>query len=50
MRKMLKFDEGMYVEPEELSGGLALWWKEEMRVQIVTGGKNIIEFVVRIPS
>ena len=38
----------MYVEPEELSEGLALRWKKEMGVQIMIRGKNIIEPVVRI--
>ena len=30
MRQKLRFDEGVYVEPEGLSEGLALWWKDSM--------------------
>ena len=28
LRKKFRFEEGMYVKPDGLSGKLALWWKK----------------------
>ncbi|XWS28202.1 hypothetical protein CRYUN_Cryun25bG0045300 [Craigia yunnanensis] len=49
LRKKLRFEEGMHMEPEELSGGLALWWKGEMVVKALIGNKNMIETAIMVP-
>ncbi|XWS23362.1 hypothetical protein CRYUN_Cryun28dG0007000 [Craigia yunnanensis] len=49
LRMKLKFDEGMYVELEGLSGGLAIWWKNGMVVKVVIGNKNFIDTMCRRP-
>ncbi|XVE66042.1 hypothetical protein DITRI_Ditri08aG0049600 [Diplodiscus trichospermus] len=46
IREVLKMDEGVYSEPERLSGGLVLWWKKEVGMNIVIGNKNVIETLV----
>ena len=48
-RKRMGFGESMYVEPEGLSGGLALWWKKEVMVRVLIGNKNLIDTVVMVP-
>ncbi|XWS29657.1 hypothetical protein CRYUN_Cryun24cG0048500 [Craigia yunnanensis] len=50
MRKKLSFDEGMYIEPERMSGGLALWWKNEMVVKVLIGNKNVIDTIIMVPK
>ncbi|XVF09312.1 hypothetical protein REPUB_Repub07fG0081700 [Reevesia pubescens] len=44
----MRFNEIFYVEPEGLSGGLALWWKAHMEVKVIGETKNLIDFVVHI--
>ncbi|OMO70992.1 reverse transcriptase [Corchorus capsularis] len=43
LRKGCKMDNSLYIDPEGLSGGLALWWKGEVNVQVITGNKNVID-------
>lgn len=40
------FDFGSYVEPEGLSGGLALWWVNELKVDVECASKNAIHTVI----
>lgn len=41
-RTRMKFQAAEYVEPVEIGGGLALWWKN-VDVKILQKGKNIID-------
>lgn len=41
-RQALQFDEAWYVVPIGKSGGLALWWKKEVAINIISSSKNII--------
>ncbi|KAF7152387.1 hypothetical protein RHSIM_Rhsim01G0140300 [Rhododendron simsii] len=42
IRHKLGFNSGTYVKPVGLSGGLALWWKTEVDIDIETSSKNIV--------
>ncbi|XVF37472.1 hypothetical protein REPUB_Repub20aG0011000 [Reevesia pubescens] len=46
LRKKMGYDEGFYVEPLGLSGGLSLWWKRDMGVQVIGREKNLIDSIV----
>ncbi|KAF7838884.1 reverse transcriptase [Senna tora] len=41
-RKILHFDQDFYVDPVGKSGGLAIWWKEEIGLNILFHSKNFI--------
>ena len=41
-RRGLRFPNMYYVEPEGISGGLALWWLESVKVEVIVAGKNFI--------
>ena len=41
-RLSMNFDEAWYVSPAGKSGGLALWWKHEVSISIISSSKNII--------
>lgn len=45
-RKTFKFDDSCYVDPVGLSGGLALWWSNDLNVQILYKSKNIIHAAI----
>ena len=47
LRRRLGFDHGDYVDPLGRSGGLALWWKKELDVQICRKTKNYIDAKIR---
>lgn len=46
VRRKLKFSEGFMVEPEGLSGGIALWWKGDWTVNILGNSRNVVESMV----
>ena len=46
VRKRLKFKNGITVEPCGIGERLALWWKEDVRVQTLVCTKNIIVIVI----
>ncbi|KAF7148704.1 hypothetical protein RHSIM_Rhsim03G0167500 [Rhododendron simsii] len=46
IRRNLKFDSGTYVEPEGLSGGLALWWNKEVELDVELATKNFMHVIV----
>ncbi|KAH7854714.1 hypothetical protein Vadar_017036 [Vaccinium darrowii] len=41
-RRRLQFPNSCYVDPIGLSGGLALWWKEDINVEVKWKSKNMI--------
>ena len=43
------FDDSLYMDPVGLSGGLALWWKNEVGVRVLVGKKNLNDKAVVIP-
>ena len=47
MRRKLLFDKVFCVEPEGLSGGLCLFWKKEVEVEIIEATKNFIHTFCR---
>ena len=47
VRRKLKYGKACYVEPEGLSGGLALWWNEQEEVRVIGKCKNLIDMEVR---
>lgn len=47
IRRRLKFDYGFYVDPEGLAGGLALWWTDEVELEVESASKNLIHSFVR---
>lgn len=46
IHRRLKFDCSSYVEPEGLSGGLALWWTNEVYVDVEFAHKNLMHTIV----
>lgn len=42
IRRRCGFDEAWYVPPVGKSGGLALWWMEDIGVNIINSSKNVI--------
>ncbi|KAG5517160.1 hypothetical protein RHGRI_037799 [Rhododendron griersonianum] len=46
IRVKLGFDSGVYVDPEGLSGGLALWWMKEVEIDVDIVSKNFIHAVI----
>ncbi|KAG5537913.1 hypothetical protein RHGRI_025114 [Rhododendron griersonianum] len=46
IRVKLGFDSGVYVYPEGLSGGLALWWMKEVEIDVDIASKNFIHAVI----
>ncbi|KAH7840972.1 hypothetical protein Vadar_024028 [Vaccinium darrowii] len=42
IRKRLQFSFSWYVEPQGLSGGLALWWTSEVSISVLSSSKNLI--------
>ncbi|KAK9042415.1 hypothetical protein V6N11_017490 [Hibiscus sabdariffa] len=42
IRKRLKFDSSFYIDPLGISGGLALWWKSDSNISILSSDKNCI--------
>ncbi|OMO87944.1 reverse transcriptase [Corchorus capsularis] len=47
MRRRIGFANGICVEPEGLSGGLCLWWKDDVDVKVLKISKNLIHVRVR---
>lgn len=50
LRRSLHFNNSCYVDPEGLSGGLALWWKDEVNIDVRFKSKNILRCVVNWPQ
>ncbi|KAH7853442.1 hypothetical protein Vadar_002449 [Vaccinium darrowii] len=50
IRRRLQFSNSCYVDPVGLSGGLALWWKEEVDVEVRFKSKNILRCIITWPS
>ncbi|XVF70404.1 hypothetical protein PTKIN_Ptkin11bG0158800 [Pterospermum kingtungense] len=46
-RRICKFDQGFYVDLKGLSGGLALWWKDDVEVSVTRSFKEGIETRVK---
>ncbi|OMO61130.1 Endonuclease/exonuclease/phosphatase [Corchorus capsularis] len=46
LKRKLKFKYGFYVDPQGLSGGLALWWNDDVSVSILRSCKNLIDSTV----
>ncbi|KAG5528802.1 hypothetical protein RHGRI_029458 [Rhododendron griersonianum] len=45
-RRSLRFDYASYVDPVGHAGGLALWWKSEVTLDIEISSKNIVHTLV----
>ncbi|GLT48127.1 hypothetical protein SLA2020_217680 [Shorea laevis] len=43
LRRKCVFSSSVYVEPQGYSGGLALWWTENVHISIFTFDKNILD-------
>ncbi|KAH7862901.1 hypothetical protein Vadar_010843 [Vaccinium darrowii] len=46
IRRRLGFDSSSYVEPVGLSGGLALWWKSDVDLEVDLATKNYMHVIV----
>ena len=46
IRERMRFENGFYVDPEGLSGGLVLWWNNEVKVKVLEASKNGIDTLV----
>ncbi|KAF7154153.1 hypothetical protein RHSIM_Rhsim01G0092300 [Rhododendron simsii] len=46
IRSRLGFDASNYVDPDGLAGGLALWWKNDVSIDIEISTKNIVHTIV----
>ncbi|KAF7143722.1 hypothetical protein RHSIM_Rhsim05G0192100 [Rhododendron simsii] len=42
----LKFDSSSYVDPEGLSGGLALWWNNDLEIDVEFASRNLMHVIV----
>lgn len=45
-RRSFGFGNAFYVNPIGLAGGIALWWNEDVNIQILYSSKNIVHTVV----
>ncbi|XVE60909.1 hypothetical protein DITRI_Ditri05aG0164500 [Diplodiscus trichospermus] len=43
IREKMGFKEGVVVDSEGKSKGLALWWKDKVRVEVIEKDKNLID-------
>ncbi|GLT58614.1 hypothetical protein SLA2020_314910 [Shorea laevis] len=43
LRRRLSFSNGVYVEPQGYSGGLALWWTDDVHISIFSADKNVFD-------
>ncbi|KAF7127011.1 hypothetical protein RHSIM_Rhsim11G0149500 [Rhododendron simsii] len=50
IRRRLHFSNGSYVDPIGLSGGLALWWKDGVDVDIRYKSRNLFSCIIKWPS
>ncbi|KAH7839217.1 hypothetical protein Vadar_001340 [Vaccinium darrowii] len=50
IQKALHFNNNCYVDPEGTSGGLALWWTDEVSLDIRYKSKNMIRAIVSSPA
>ncbi|KAL7163112.1 hypothetical protein ACSBR2_039248 [Camellia fascicularis] len=50
VKRSLNFSHKCYVEPEGLLGGLALWWTDEVNIDLRFKSKNLIRGVVSPPD
>ena len=46
LRRRNGFEDACYVDPKGLSGGLAVWWKEQGVVKVLGKNKNLIDMQV----
>lgn len=46
MRRRFGFDYAEYVQPVNTGGGLALWWKERIELEILGKDKNHIHLQI----
>ncbi|KAH7842957.1 hypothetical protein Vadar_011057 [Vaccinium darrowii] len=46
IRRRLNFDFGSYVDPVGLAGGLALWWNNDVEIEVDLASKNLIHAIV----
>lgn len=46
LRRQCGYYKGICVDPVGLAGGLALWWKPEVEVEILTSNKNMVDTIV----
>ncbi|KAH7861621.1 hypothetical protein Vadar_028497 [Vaccinium darrowii] len=44
--RRLGFDNGCYVDPEGLGGGLSPWWNNDIEVEVESSSKNLIHMIV----
>ncbi|KAL7184402.1 hypothetical protein ACSBR2_026539 [Camellia fascicularis] len=50
IRRRLHFTNHCYVEPEGLSGGLALWWMDDFQLDVRHKSRNMIRAVISTSS
>ncbi|KAI9126130.1 hypothetical protein K1719_002551 [Acacia pycnantha] len=50
IRRQCGFDQEVTVEPKGLAGGLAVWWKNSIDIDVLYKSKNIIHVVVETNS
>ncbi|KAG5530896.1 hypothetical protein RHGRI_025747 [Rhododendron griersonianum] len=50
IRQQLQFSNCCYVDPVGLAGGLALWWKDEVDIEVRFKNKNIIRCIISWPN
>ncbi|KAF7154507.1 hypothetical protein RHSIM_Rhsim01G0139300 [Rhododendron simsii] len=49
IRRSLHFNNGCYVDPIGKAGGLALWWTDEVNLDVRFSSKNLIRCIVNWP-
>ncbi|XWS65235.1 hypothetical protein CRYUN_Cryun05aG0074800 [Craigia yunnanensis] len=50
VRGSMRYVNSYYMDPEGLSGGLALWWDDKVRVKILEATKNCIDSLVTMDN
>ncbi|KAL4367152.1 hypothetical protein GQ457_05G012660 [Hibiscus cannabinus] len=48
LRSRLHFHGSFYIDPVGIAGGLALWWKEEINLTVLSSSKNYIDTSIAI--
>ncbi|XP_062028816.1 uncharacterized protein LOC133744789 [Rosa rugosa] len=51
LRRHLKFNKGITFKPSRnSSGGLALWWRPEVKVEVISTGKHLIDTMINFSN
>lgn len=48
IQRIMGYNNGMHIDPEGRSGGLAIWWLDKCKLEITRSSANIIDAMIEI--